>query len=177
MRPATDLRSARLAAAAVLQAELASRVPSARTTVRPDGELEVRVEPSELRQAAEVLRTAGSHPLNYLSCVSGVDWPDRGVIEVVYTLHSMPDPSTKASLRSEVARDADPPVLPSLAEVWPTAGFQEREVYDLLGVRFEGHPDLRRILLDESFVGYPLRKDFVDTRPPRRRVTREDYQP
>lgn len=178
-----ELRQARTAAAEALAAGLAQAVPSARTTVRPDGELEVRVAPEDLLPAARYLSQAAPHPLNYLSCVTGVDWPDRGVIEVVYTLHSMPDPTAKVSLRTECSRDlgepegSSRPSVPSLVSVWPTAEFHEREVFDLFGIGFEGHPDLRRILLDESFVGHPLRKDFVDQRPPHRRVTREDYRP
>ncbi len=174
------LRQARAAAAEALGAELARAVSSAKTTVRPDGELEVRVPPGDLLAAAKCLAGAKPLALNYLSCVTGVDWPDRGVVEVVYTLHSMPDPVAKVSLRTECGRSLEGPnagSIPSLVSVWPTAEYQEREIFDLFGVEFEGHPDLRRILLDDSFVGHPLRKDFVDQRPPFRRVTREDYQP
>lgn len=176
----TEALKARPAAAEELKRLLASAVPAAQSTVRPDGELEVHVPPADILAAARVLARATPNPLNYLSCVSGVDWPDRGKIEIVYTLHSMPRPVAKVSLRVEVDRDLDGSTrasTPSLVSVWPTAGFQEREVFDLFGVRFVNHPDLRRILLDESFVGHPLRKDFVDQRPEHRRVTREDYQP
>lgn len=175
-----EFRQERAAAAEALGAELAQAVPSAQTTVRPDGELEVRVPTGDLLAAARYLAEVRPHALNYLSCVTGVDWPDRGVVEVVYTLHSMPNPVAKVSLRVECGRaleGAQRGSVPSLVSVWPTADFQEREVFDLFGVDFEGHPDLRRILLDDSFVGHPLRKDFVDQRPPFRRVTREDYQP
>lgn len=171
----TELKQARAAAAEALQPGVAKAAPSAQMTIRPDGEFEVRVPAAELLAAARHLAQAQPHPLNYLSCVTGVDWPERNVVEVVYSLHSMPDPVAKVSLRVEAERDSGS--VPSLVSVWSTADFQEREVFDLFGVRFEGHPDLRRILLDESFVGHPLRKDFVDKRPPARRVTREDYQP
>ncbi len=173
---ARDLTQRRLAAGEAVKEYLASRVPSAEMAVRPDGELEVRVPAADLVAAARALAEAKPLPLNYLSCVSGVDWPDRGRIEVVYSLYSMPDPAAKVSLRVETDRELGKASVPSLTSVWPTAEFHEREVYDLFGVRFEGHPDLRRILLDESFVGHPLRKDFVDQRPPRSRVTREGYQ-
>jgi len=166
----------RLTAAESLKAYLSSAVPSAETTVRPDGELEVRVPAESLLEAARALAVAAPYPLNYLSCVSGVDWPERGRVEVVYTLHSLPGPA-KVSLRVETERDLDKAEVPSLVSVWPTADFQEREIFDLFGVKFTGHPNLKRILLDEAFVGHPLRKDFVDQRQPHRRVTREDYQP
>lgn len=173
----SDLKEQRAAAAEAIKDYLASRVASAEMTVRPDGELVVRVPAVDLPAAARALAEAEPYPLNYLSCVSGVDWPDRGRVEVVYSLYSMPKPVAKVSLRVEADRDLDRSSVPSLTPVWPTAEFHEREVFDLFGVRFEGHPDLRRILLDESFVGHPLRKDFVDQRPAHRRVTRGDYQP
>ncbi|RJQ11693.1 MAG: NADH-quinone oxidoreductase subunit C [Bacillota bacterium] len=171
-----DLTEKRTAAAEAIRSYLASSVPSADTAVRPDGELEVRVAPRDLLRAAQALAEAEPYPLRYLSCVSGVDWVERGRIEVVYSLYSMPGPEAKVSLRVETDRDVARASIPSLAGIWPTADFHEREIYDLLGVTFEGHPDLRRILLDESFVGHPLRKDFVDQRPAARRVTRGDYQ-
>lgn len=165
----------RTAVAEALKAVLASAVPSATATVRADGELEVRVPAADLVAAARALAGATPQALNYLSCVSGVDWPERGKLEVVYHVHAMPG-AAKASLRVETDRAAAEPTVPSLVEVWPTADLQEREVYDLFGVRFAGHPDLRRVLLSDKFEGHPLRKDFVDNRPERRCVTREDYQ-
>ncbi len=63
-------------------------------------------------------------------------------------------------LRVDLAREANP-LCPSLTTIWPGAEFQEREVYDLMGVKFTGHPDLRRILTDEDFPGHPLRKDWT----------------
>jgi len=143
--------------------------------VRPDGELVARVPAGDLVAAARALASAEPHPLNYLSCVTGVDWPDEDELEVVWSLHSLPGPA-KVSLRVRVDRGAGEPTVPSLAGVWPTAEYQERETFDLFGIRFSGHPDLCRILLKEDFEGHPLRKDFADQRPARRRVTREDYQ-
>jgi NADH-quinone oxidoreductase subunit C len=95
----------------------------------------------------------------YPDCCSGVDWRDR--FEVVYHLSSLRFP-TKAAVRVSVNRDD--PVMPAMANLWPGFNWHEREVYDLFGVRFEGHPDLRRILLPEDWVGYPLRKDYQDER-------------
>jgi len=68
----------------------------------------------------------------------------------------------KAHLRVRLDRQA--PVLPTLTTIWPAANWHERECFDLFGVRFEGHPDLRRILLPEDWVGHPLRKDYADER-------------
>ena len=64
---------------------------------------------------------------------------------------------------------------PFVVDIWPTANFHEREAWDLMGIVFEGHPDLRRILMREDWVGHPLRKDYVDERAPGSAVTRETY--
>ena len=96
---------------------------------------------------------------DYLTHLSASDYPDR--LEVVYNLYSTrPDlqgPGLPFKVR--VPDRADPHV-PSLTSVWPSANFQEREVWDMFGVRFDGHPNLKRILLWEGFEGHPLRKDW-----------------
>jgi len=124
---------------------------------------------------AEGLRQLPDTPLNYLTCLSGVDYEQH--IEVVYHLFSIAGrvglalkvDSPKGGTPDEPAPEGAPdPWLPSVTSVWPGANWHEREVFDLLGVHFVGHPDLRRILLPEGFSGgYPLRKDFVDQRPQR----------
>jgi len=94
---------------------------------------------------------------DFLSSVTGVDYLPEGKMEVVYHVYK----TTGGSLfnfKVQVSRDN--PVVPSLVPVWPGANFQEREAWDLLGIRFEGHPDLRRILMWEGFDGHPLRKDW-----------------
>jgi NADH-quinone oxidoreductase subunit C len=89
--------------------------------------------------------------------VCGVDWPGREKrFDVVYHLLS---PKQNLRVRVKVATDEDTPV-PSVTEVWPGADWFEREAYDLYGILFTGHPDLRRILTDYGFEGHPLRKDF-----------------
>jgi NADH-quinone oxidoreductase subunit C len=111
---------------------------------------------------ADVCRFAKSEPgleFDCLSNLSGVDYPKRNVIEVVYHLYSYKHRHLFV-LKVEAARDD--PVVPTVAAVWSHADWQEREVFDLLGVRFEGHPDLRRILMPEDWPGHPLRKDFVE---------------
>lgn len=92
----------------------------------------------------------------YLSMVTAVDYQDR--IEVIYLVFSLEHPHG-VLLRTNLPR-TELPECPTLTTVWPGAGFQEREAYDLMGVNFVGHPDLRRILTDDDFPGHPLRKDF-----------------
>jgi NADH/F420H2 dehydrogenase subunit C len=90
-----------------------------------------------------------------LSCISGVDMLDH--LETVYHLRS----TTRGHLlQLKVRLDHEKPEVDSVVSVWPTANWLEREVYDLFGIRFTGHPDLRRILLDDDFEGYPLLKSF-----------------
>ena len=93
---------------------------------------------------------------DYLADITAIDWRDR--IEVVYQLTNLAS-NAKVALRVDL--DRDKPELDSVTSVWKGADYQEREVYDLMGVVFKGHPDLRRILLPEDWEGYPLRKDYV----------------
>ena len=94
-----------------------------------------------------------------LSNLSGVDYKDQGYVQVVYHLYSY---KSRESLVLKANADREKCELPSVAPVWNSADWMEREVYDLLGVKFSGHPDLRRILMPEDWVGHPLRKDFVE---------------
>ncbi len=91
--------------------------------------------------------------------VTSIDWPQY--IEVVYYLYGVSQPKDALVLRVRLTDKANP-VMPSLTPIWPGADFQEREVYDMMGVRFEGHPNLRRILMWEGFQGWPLRKDYKE---------------
>jgi NADH-quinone oxidoreductase subunit D/NADH-quinone oxidoreductase subunit C/D len=95
---------------------------------------------------------------NYLSSVTGVDLIDDNKLEVVYHTYSVD--LGGGSLVLKVHVDRDEPVVPSLTPMWPGADFQEREIFDLFGVHFEGHPNLLRILLWDGFEGHPLRKDW-----------------
>ncbi len=96
---------------------------------------------------------------DYCASVTGVDYEDR--FEVVYHLYSTNKEGGPVILKVHAARDN--PEVPSVVSVWPGADWQEREVWDLMGIRFPGHPDLRRILMWEGFQGHPLRKDFPGT--------------
>jgi NADH-quinone oxidoreductase subunit C/D len=97
---------------------------------------------------------------NYLSSVTGVDLLDDGKMEVVYHTFSIKKGGGPLTLKVQV--DRQDPVVPSLTPTWPGADFQEREIWDLYGIKFDGHPDLRRILLWEGFEGHPMRKDWKE---------------
>lgn len=97
---------------------------------------------------------------NYLSSVTGVDLIEDNKLEVVYHAYSIEKGGGPVVFKVQV--DRDDPVVPSLVAVWPGADFQEREAFDMFGVRFDGHPDLRRILTWDGFHGHPLRKDWKE---------------
>jgi NADH-quinone oxidoreductase subunit D/NADH-quinone oxidoreductase subunit C/D len=97
---------------------------------------------------------------DYLSMVTSVDWPSH--FEVVYYLYGVAKRKEALVLKVRLS-DKETPALPSVTSIWPGADLQEREVYDMMGIRFEGHPNLRRILLWEGFEGYPLRKDYKES--------------
>lgn len=91
-----------------------------------------------------------------LGNLTAVDWKDH--IEMVYHLYNMEE---NVKLEVKAALDAAAPVIESATSLYPGAEFEEREVYDLMGVEFLGHPDLRRILMPDNYPAHPLRKDFV----------------
>lgn len=103
--------------------------------------------------------------LDFLIDLTAVDWLGRKPrFEVVYHLHSF---SLQHRLRVKIPVEEEEPWVYSVTGLWRAADWLERECYDMFGIRFEGHPDLRRILLYDSFVGHPLRKDYpVDKRQP-----------
>jgi NADH-quinone oxidoreductase subunit C len=115
------------------------------------------VAPDALVEICEQLKNDPETAFDCLSNESGVDYKDR--IEVVYHLFSY-QLRHLAVLKVKLPREN--PSVPTLENVWPAANWMEREIYDLLGVNFEGHSDLRRILMPEDWEGYPLRKDFVE---------------
>lgn len=118
----------------------------------------VRVAIESLQEVAGFLRKEPALDFDYLTCISGVDYPERTPrFDVVYHFVSL---THKHTLQAKVAV-AETGVVPSLTSIWKGADWNEREVYDLLGVNFSGHPDLRRILMPEQWKGHPLRKDYV----------------
>jgi NADH-quinone oxidoreductase subunit C len=121
-------------------------------------ELSIYIGRSSLREACALLRDDQNCPFNFLSDVTCVDWhPQEPRFEVVYQLLSI---SRKERVRLKVRLESDSPAVESVTSVWPAANFFEREVFDLFGVRFTGHPYLRRIQMPENWEGHPLRKDY-----------------
>jgi len=118
-----------------------------------------RVQPERLVEVTRTLRDHPSLQFDFLECVTAVDWPKVNEIQVVYHLFSYP---LRHWMVLKVNAPRDNPVVPTVSGVWQAADWQEREVFDLLGVTFTGHPDLRRILMPEDWPGHPLRKDFVE---------------
>jgi NADH-quinone oxidoreductase subunit C len=153
------------------------------------GERSLLVDAGRGLDVAKFLRDDAQLKLDYCSNVTGVDWPDKeltekikvkqtvdgvekeveevkktlcpGYLEVVYHFYSMALKHGPVVLRLRTENRADKTHLPSLTPLWRGAEFQEREVYDLYGVIFDGHPDLRRILMWDEFVGFPMRRDYV----------------
>lgn len=122
------------------------------------GQLSIRIEPSRLTAVCDFLKRDGATPFNFLSDLTCVHLPDReeAPFEVVYNLYSI---SANERVRLKVAVNESEGVE-SVSGVWPTANWMEREVFDLFGVPFRNHPDLRRLLLPPDWQGHPLRKDY-----------------
>lgn len=148
------------------------------------------IDPSHAVAIATWLRDEPDLAFDYASNVTGVDWPDKeikekitvretvdgeerdvskevtrtvpGYLEAVYHLYSMAKRHGPVILRLRTGNRSDEVALPSLTPVWRSCEFQEREIYDLFGIVFDGHPDLRRILMWDEFEGHPMRKDYVE---------------
>jgi NADH-quinone oxidoreductase subunit C len=106
----------------------------------------------------ELLKSAPDLAFNFLSDITGVDrFPVEPRFELNYHLVSL---LQRTVLRIRVRVHGADPVVPTVTTIWPGANWHEREIFDLFGVRFEGHPDLRRILMPEDWEGHPLRKDY-----------------
>ena len=106
----------------------------------------------------EELRNNEKTAFDYLYCLTGVDQAEH--LEVVYHLNST-SLGHNVTIKARTA-DREDPKLPTVCDIWRTAEFHEREAYDLYGIVFENHPDLRRIFLDDDWVGWPMRKDYED---------------
>jgi NADH-quinone oxidoreductase subunit C len=156
----------------------------------PSAQHSLLVDRAHGRAVAEFLRDDPELQLDYCSNATGVDWPERtltekfkvkklvdGVekeveetketrfpayLETVYHLYSMTKKHGPVILRMRTGNRTDDVKLPSLTPVWRSCEFQEREIFDLYGIRFEGHPDLRRILMWDEFKDFPMRKDYVE---------------
>jgi NADH-quinone oxidoreductase subunit C len=121
-------------------------------------ELTISIDKAFIREACAILRDDPNCPFNYLSDLTCVDWfPSEPRFEVVYHLLSIPK---KERVRLKARLNGSSPAIESVTSVWPSANFYEREVFDLFGVRFTGHPNLKRILMPDDWEGHPLRKDY-----------------
>ena len=156
----------------------------------PSGQVSLLVDNASAMTVAKFLRYDPELRFDYASNVTGVDWPDLvikektkikkvvdgvekeieettertrpGYLEAVYHLYSMDQKHGPVVLRMRTENRSDKNHLPSLTPVWRGAEFQEREIFDLYGIVFDGHPDLRRLLMWEGFQDHPMRKDYVE---------------
>jgi NADH-quinone oxidoreductase subunit C len=135
---------------------LTEQLPGAIQNAKFDrGELTLTIAREKIIAACQTVQAAG---FSFLADVTCVDWyPNQPRFQIVYHLLSH---SLKQRIRFSVLVEESDPSVDSITPVWPAANFSEREIFDLFGVRFGGHPNLRRILLPDDFQGNPLRKDF-----------------
>jgi len=136
-----------------LGTKIGEKLPSA--VVEAD-EGAVVVSGDSVLEVARFLRDTPGLDFDYLVAITAVDYLDY--FEVIYNLCSL-EHNHSTVLKARLY-DREDPLLPSLTPIWRGADLQEREVYDLMGIKFSGHPNLKRVLLWQGFQGYPLRKDF-----------------
>ena len=175
---------------------LLARFPGAELSIftnpGPAAQHSLLIAAAQGREIAEFLRDDPALRLDFCSNVTGIDWPEKeivettkttvpdpaggpakvveqktkriqpGYLEVVYHLYSIALKHGPVIVRLRTANRTDQVTLPSFTPVWRACEFQEREVFDLYGVIFSGHPDLRRILMWDEFKDYPMRKDYVE---------------
>ena len=124
-------------------------------------ELTLYIDRHSLREACVVLRDDESTSFNFLANITCVDWyPSEPRFEVVYHLHSI---ARNQRVRLKCRLSGENPEIDSATAVWRAANWYERETFDLFGIRFRNHPDLRRIMLPDDWEGHPLRKDYPVT--------------
>lgn len=141
-----------------LQSLISSWIPDLEFTDESSEYMTINVKKENLHNLMVQLKTNSETQFDYLFCLTGVDWGED--LGVVYHLES-------TSLRHAVVvkvktTDREDPVLDSVWDIWRTAEFHEREVYDFFGIKFNNHPNLKRIFLTDEWDGFPLRKDYVD---------------
>lgn len=123
-----------------------------------DTPVSLYIGPDDLLTFCRLMHEDKEFYFDLLNCITGIDnGPEAGTMEVVYNLTSIP---FERSLMVKVTLNRSKPEIPSVCGIWKTANWLERETYDLFGIHFTGHPDLRRILLPADWEGYPLRKDY-----------------
>jgi NADH-quinone oxidoreductase subunit C len=141
-----------------LQRILKEKIPSSMAEVikKEAGDVVIGISPSSLHEVCSFLKTAPSYEFNVLQVITGCDYPPEH-IEVSYILASFKN-NLELILKVRVPRQQA--LLRSVCDVWKSANYQERECFDMLGVSFQGHPDLRRILCPDDWEGFPLLKDY-----------------
>ncbi len=120
--------------------------------------LTLLVPPTEFHQVMDALRYNAEFHFNYLFCLTCIDWKTHFMM-VYHLLSRTHRHNIVVKAKLDNIKD---PKIDTVADIWQTANFHEREVYDLFGVKFNNHPDLRRLFLTEDWDGYPLRKNYVD---------------
>ncbi|UXP32851.1 NADH-quinone oxidoreductase subunit C [Reichenbachiella agarivorans] len=115
---------------------------------------------NQIKDICAYLRDNDQSYFDMLSCLTAIDnGPEANTMEVVYNLYSIP---LEQSLMLKTFIPRDNPELETVCDIWKTANWHEREAFDLFGVKFSGHPDMRRILMPADWVGYPMRKDYIE---------------
>lgn len=122
------------------------------------GPMRIKVPASAIKDVAKILRDDDQLQFNTLMCLSGLHYPKEEKMGVTYHLHST---HLGHSLTINVWVPEEQPELPTIEQIWKTANWHEREAYDMFGIIFTGHPDLRRILCPDDWEGHPLRKDYI----------------
>lgn len=141
-----------------ISSKIKEKFPEAVLDVKSDGTLDpfIKVAPAQWNELATFLRDDADLKFDFLMCLSGMDY-GKNLLGVVYHLFSM---TKKHKLTIKIEVPVDNAVIPSVESVWGTADWHEREVWDMIGIKFTGHPDLRRILCPDDWEGHPLRKDY-----------------
>jgi len=137
-----------------LAGKIAEAIPD---SICATDEMTVVVDSQSLYKVAEFLKNTAGFEFDYLANLTSVDYTD--FFEVVYNLVSLKH-NHSIVLKTRVY-DRDKPTVPSVVSLWRAADYQEREIFDLMGIIFSGHPNLRRLFLWEGFVGHPLRRDYL----------------
>lgn len=147
---------------AALQAKFANRILE---THAFRGDETALIDRKDIREVAKFLKDDPAMDFNFLMDLTAVDYPkDEARFEIVYHFYSLKH-NHRIRIKARVAEDD--PTIDSLCDLWPSANWYEREVWDMFGVKFNNHPNLKRILMYEGFVGHPLRKDYaVNARQP-----------
>ena len=121
------------------------------------GKADIVVDANKLLEVAGYLKNTAGLDFDYLTFVTAVDFLDY--MEIVYRLVSLKH--NQSLILKTRCYDRENPVVPSVVSLWRAAYYQEREIFDLFGIKFDGHPDMQRLLLWEGFVGHPLRRDYL----------------